>query len=56
MSGLVIFLAVTPAAGMLADRLLRLAIIVICQLVCGITQLGPALVLSGTATVGRRPD
>ncbi|SEH02387.1 Transmembrane secretion effector [Nonomuraea solani] len=52
MSGLLIFLAVTPAAGVLADRLPRLAIIVTCQLVCGVAQLGAAvLVLSGTATV-----
>jgi MFS family permease len=52
MSGLLIFLAVTPAAGVLADRLPRLAIIVICQLVCGAAQLGAAmLVLSGRATV-----
>ncbi|MGR6913613.1 MFS transporter [[Actinomadura] parvosata] len=52
MGGLLIFLAVTPAAGVAADRLPRLSIIVACQLVCGMSQLIAAtLVVTGTASV-----
>ncbi|WP_188196647.1 MFS transporter [Nonomuraea sp. SYSU D8015] len=50
-SGLVIFIGVTPVAGVVADRLPRLSIIVVCQLVCGVAQLlSAALVLTEAAT------
>jgi MFS family permease len=43
---------VTPVAGVVADRLPRLPIIVACQLVCGASQLVVAtLVLTGTASI-----
>ncbi|MGW4411362.1 MFS transporter [Nonomuraea sp. NPDC004702] len=52
MSGLLIFLVVTPVAGVLADRLPRLSIIVACQLVSGAAQLLAAgMVLNGAASV-----
>ncbi|MGW6505775.1 MFS transporter [Nonomuraea angiospora] len=52
MGGLLVFLAVTPVAGVVADRLPRLSIIVACQLVCGVGQcVAAALVLTGTASV-----
>ncbi|MBB5781432.1 hypothetical protein [Nonomuraea jabiensis] len=38
MGGLLVFLAVTPVAGVVADRLPRLSVIVACQLVCGVSQ------------------
>ncbi|MFB4271635.1 MFS transporter [Nonomuraea sp. GTA35] len=52
MASLVVFLVVTPFAGVLADRLPRLAIMVVCQIVCGVSQsLSGVLVLAGSATV-----
>ncbi|MGR6919427.1 MFS transporter [[Actinomadura] parvosata] len=52
MGGLLVFIAVTPAAGVLADRLPRLSIIVACQIICGVCQLVAAvLVLRGAAEV-----
>lgn len=52
MGGLITFIVVTPAAGVVADRLPRLSVIVTCQLVCGVSQLITAtLVLTGTASV-----
>ncbi|MFG6193397.1 MFS transporter [Nonomuraea sp. JJY05] len=52
MGGLFVFIAVTPAAGVLADRLPRLSIIVTCQIVCGVCQLiAGFLVLGGAASV-----
>ncbi|AQZ63032.1 hypothetical protein BKM31_17585 [[Actinomadura] parvosata subsp. kistnae] len=52
MGGLLVFIAVTPAAGVLADRLPRLSIIVACQIICGVCQLvAGVLVLRGAAAV-----
>ncbi|MEV1002615.1 MFS transporter [Nonomuraea sp. NPDC050202] len=49
--GLLAYLAVTPIAGVLADRLPRHCIIVASQLVCGLSQgLSGALVINGSAT------
>jgi MFS family permease len=51
MSGLAVFIAVPPVAGVLADRLPRVSIIVVCQMLCGLCQLASAgLVLTGTAS------
>ncbi|MFD0480728.1 MFS transporter [Nonomuraea thailandensis] len=48
---LLLYLAVTPIAGVLADRLPRRRVIVASQLVAGLSQsLSGALVLTGTAT------
>ncbi|WP_431929952.1 MFS transporter [Nonomuraea jabiensis] len=49
---MIVFLTVTPGAGVLADRLPRLWIIVTCQLVCGVSQcISAGLLLNGSATV-----
>ncbi|MFI7107413.1 MFS transporter [Nonomuraea sp. NPDC050227] len=51
-ASMLVFLTVTPGAGVLADRLPRVWIIVTCQLVCGVSQcVSAALFLSGSATV-----
>jgi PHD/YefM family antitoxin component YafN of YafNO toxin-antitoxin module len=49
-TGMAVFIVITPAAGVLADRLPRVAIIIGCQPACALTQaVAAALVLGGAA-------
>ncbi|MEU7004780.1 MFS transporter [Nonomuraea sp. NPDC046570] len=49
-AGMLILIVVTPVAGVLADRVPRMTIIIVCQLTCALTQLIAAgLVMTGMA-------
>ncbi|QKG27147.1 sugar (and other) transporter family protein [Actinomadura verrucosospora] len=52
LGGPIVFLALSPIGGVLADRYPRITIMVVCQIVSGAAQaLSAALILTGTATV-----